>query len=33
MSQLKEEISQVPLPEADPVEGHDGVLTKLWSEV
>ncbi|KAF2015161.1 hypothetical protein BU24DRAFT_463877 [Aaosphaeria arxii CBS 175.79] len=31
MTELKNEISCVPLPAADPVEGEGGTLIKLWS--
>ncbi|OBR15050.1 Cupin domain protein [Colletotrichum higginsianum IMI 349063] len=33
MPSLKEEISRVPLPAADPVEGEDGTLIRLWKGI
>ncbi|ETS85706.1 hypothetical protein PFICI_03731 [Pestalotiopsis fici W106-1] len=33
MSQLRDEISQVPMPIADPVQGEGGLLITLWSKV
>jgi uncharacterized protein YjlB len=33
MAELRDEISRVPLPAADPVEGESGTLIRLWMDL
>lgn len=32
IAEARKRIAQVPIPDADPVDGADGPLTKLWSQ-